>query len=84
MNYSKFTDENGSTIFHTQSTVPGIVMVPPGMTVDDAETIKPDEFHQRIEEVRSLDAPEVPDLRKELDALKAEVAKLKADKAANK
>jgi hypothetical protein len=83
MTVVKFEDKQGNIILATSSSIPGVMIVPPGMSQADAKPIKPDEFDaivkQREKQNPKADQPiDLKGLAKAVADMQATIEKLKA------
>lgn len=85
MNENYIFEDNGEVVMATSSSVPGIMIVPAGKTVEDAKPVTHEHFKQLLEQ-READAlvketkrsQEAKDLTKLVASLQADIEALKA------
>lgn len=82
MDAHKFLDDKGDIIMTVSSSVPGLMIVPPGKTIEDAIPMTQTEFEQHSKERMKANAANpqinsIDDLTKMVKNLQAEVQKLK-------
>ncbi len=75
-------DEAGKSLFVYESTIPGLCFVPPGLSANNVKVVSEERVKKVLDKVKQVNANRKErDIIAELDAMQADVTKLKADKA---